>query len=184
MKKKFFETIYYFFYRKYKNIEDFFYGIKWFCQRGKNGYADIDLFRGIDNYVASIISKSLKELIKIKHGTSMCFFEGNKWDYSEEEHENASKKQDEYLKKTSELFARYENFWDDYWMKQLNLIPGYEEYIHKQFNHELKDNWISPKKDEIMEQKIKEVENNLDKEYKQLVFDIIRSLKFANTWYD
>ena len=59
--------------RLYRIIDFFKYlpkEIKWFCQRGKRGYSDMDVY-GIDDWFLTVIVPMLRQLKETKHGWSL-----------------------------------------------------------------------------------------------------------------
>lgn len=64
--------IYRFFLHIKKFPIDFYFETKWFIQRGKNGYADCDVW-GFDNYLSEVIVNGLKDLKSQVHGVPSDF---------------------------------------------------------------------------------------------------------------
>jgi len=79
------DAIYYPLIRTWNRIESIPREIKWFVQRGYRGYADCDCWN-IDNHLADIIPKMLRQLSKYNHGCPDAFtsndpeFNCDKWD--------------------------------------------------------------------------------------------------------
>ncbi len=66
-KPTFFEKIWWPVERKIDYIKNIPSEIKYFIQRGKNGYAENDVW-SLDSYLSRVISQSIRDLAKISHG--------------------------------------------------------------------------------------------------------------------
>ena len=62
----------------WSNIEDFFYWIKYFFQRGWRGWANCDTW-GMDGYLLEVMIPMMKHLKETKHGHPACYTE-KRWD--------------------------------------------------------------------------------------------------------
>ena len=62
----------------WSNVQDFFYWIKYFFQRGWRGYADCDVW-GVDGYLLEVMLPMLKQLKVKKHGHPAIYTE-ERWE--------------------------------------------------------------------------------------------------------
>jgi hypothetical protein len=102
--------------------------IKWFCQRGRRGYSDCDVW-SFDWYLAEVISKGCKQLAKEKHGYPYGLTE-EEWDViinkisdgfeeymkiidHEEEYDKIT--QEDFDKKMDELFGLLRKYFVNLW---------------------------------------------------------------------
>jgi hypothetical protein len=74
--KHFFLDLYYGTCRAIRSVIDFPKEVKWFFQRGWNGYSDFDVW-GFNSYLARIICGGLKELRKYKTGYPCMIIDEN-----------------------------------------------------------------------------------------------------------
>lgn len=90
--------------------------IKWFIQRGRQGYADCDAWN-FDNYLAGVISGGLKDLAKHPISFPAKFKNATEWK--------------KWLLKMSKLYRRY----DDYDFKSTKAYNKYMLELSKLFDN-------------------------------------------------
>ncbi len=127
--------------------------IKLYCQRAKRGFADEDLWN-LDYFLAGVISKSIRELIKQKHGYPA---------------EMTGKEYDRKLTKIAEGFERYLK-WED---SNLSILKfegepedGSQDKLEDSFEDKLLS--LSVEEKEFTQESIEEYERVKEKTFSNL----------------
>lgn len=115
-------------------IKHIFQDIKWFCQRGKRGWADCDVW-DFNDYLAGIIIAGLERLKKEHHGCSSEF-----WDEKVENDE--CHKWSETLEIMIQGFKAYKDSYDEpKWIKgkfKQEIDSKKIDLLEKKFQHGIK----------------------------------------------
>lgn len=79
IKLTFWEEIYYFFVRNYNKIKYKVQDVKYFFQRGKKGYSDLDIW-DFSDYLCDVLKNGLRELKEISNGCPHGVYDASKKD--------------------------------------------------------------------------------------------------------
>jgi hypothetical protein len=153
--------------------------VKWFLQRGFRGWADCDVW-DFDHYLSRVISGGLEHLSRNNHGfpctmQKRLFNKGMIENLTQDENDKCAEEWTNILLNTSELFKRFDN-WGDHEIDYLEKnVTGYREFLREPFgNHKVSYN----------EKEWHAAIEDLNKEYKKLLSDMLKSLKWFQNWWD
>jgi hypothetical protein len=123
----------------WSNIEDFFYWIKHFIQRGWRGWADCDTW-GMDGYLIEVMIPMLKHLKETKHGYPGDLTPG-RWDKIMDKMIKGLEAGDRFLE--DDYLGQIQPDWakdlGDNWLEELNKHPIKKESWKKYHQMARKD---------------------------------------------
>ena len=140
--------------------------IKFYCQRAKRGFADEDLW-SLDYFLAGVISKSIRELIKQKRGYP------------------AEMTEEEYDGKLMKIVEGFEGYlkWEDNGLSILKFEGEPEDGSQNKFDDLIKDGALLIEKKEFTKESIEEYERVKEETFNKLSesFRLLEEL-FPSLW--
>ena len=124
-------------------MKEIFRKIKWFFQRGRRGFADVDVWN-MDWYLEHLILNMLKQLRETKHGYPSCFETSEEWDeefdkmiyYFEEAFEDTCSKQNKYEEEYMEELSKANSYIDENNIYHLDLSEKGEKLSRQRLSEE------------------------------------------------